>query len=75
MNRPALVPRLARSIACAVVATLFCTSTPTVAQAPAAPEIAHLRIGTPGGDSQAESWYAEDQGFFQKNGLDAEVQA
>lgn len=76
MKRPVFVPRLAQCIACAMVALLLCKpSAPTIAQGPAAPEITHLRIGTPGGDSQAESWYAEDQGFFQKYGLDADVQA
>jgi NitT/TauT family transport system substrate-binding protein len=76
VKRPAFVPRLARCIACVMVALLVCkTSAATVAQGPAAPEITHLRIGTPGGDSQAESWYAEDQGFFQKYGLDADVEA
>jgi NitT/TauT family transport system substrate-binding protein len=76
VKRPAFVPHLARCIACVMVALFLCnTSAPTAAQAPGAPEIAHLRIGTPGGDSQAESWYAEDQGFFQKYGLDADVNA
>jgi NitT/TauT family transport system substrate-binding protein len=54
-----------------VVLAIGAAAAPTSAQTAA---LTHLRIGTPGGDSQAESWYAEDQGFFQKYGLDADVQ-
>lgn len=33
-----------------------------------------IKIGTPGGDANALAWYAQDQGFFGRVGLDADVQ-
>jgi ABC-type nitrate/sulfonate/bicarbonate transport system substrate-binding protein len=72
-----LAPRLmtlARHLACAGIALLLAgAAVPSAAQQTA--PLTHLRIGTPGGDSQAESWYAEDEGFFKHYGLDADVQA
>jgi NitT/TauT family transport system substrate-binding protein len=62
-----------RSLVCVAIALLLGAATvPSVAQQT---PLTHLRIGTPGGDSQAEAWYAQDQGFFAKYGLDATVQA
>ena len=73
MKRSSSGPAVARTAASIMLAfVLGALAAPTTAQAPAP---IHLRIGTPGGDSQAESWYADDQGFFQKYGLDADVQA
>jgi NitT/TauT family transport system substrate-binding protein len=45
---------------------------PRVARAQTTAKYA-LRIGTPGSDSQAGAWYAQDFGFFAKNGIDATI--
>jgi NitT/TauT family transport system substrate-binding protein len=63
---------LRRLASAAVIVLLAGSALPSGAQQTT---ITHLRIGTPGGDSQAESYYAEDQGFFKQHGLDADVQA
>jgi NitT/TauT family transport system substrate-binding protein len=66
------VTAVVRSAAVVAIAMFLGTvSAPTAAQQTT---LAHLRIGTPGGDNQAEAWYAQDQGFFRKYGLDADVQ-
>ena len=62
-------------------ARLVTASLATAALAIAAPRLAiaqtppkfTLRIGTPGSDSQAGAWYAQDFGFFAKNGIDATI--
>lgn len=36
--------------------------------------IVNIRVGTPGGESQAGAWYAQDAGFFRKHNLDAAIE-
>ncbi len=61
-----------RILAFALAASLAVLASPAVgADAP----LTHVRIGTPGGDANAEAWYAQDEGFFRKAGIDAETQA
>jgi NitT/TauT family transport system substrate-binding protein len=45
------------------------SAAPSTAQSPT-----KIRVGTPGGDANAEAWFAQDQGFFRNVGLDADVQ-
>ena len=39
------------------------------------PQSGILRIGSTANDSYAEPFYAEDRGFFQRDGLNVDVQA
>jgi NitT/TauT family transport system substrate-binding protein len=56
----------------ASLATAALAVAPRIARAQS-PARFTLRIGTPGSDSQAGAWYAQDFGFFAKNGIDATV--
>ena len=60
-------------ILAAIVAS-FAVLVPSIAPRAAEAPLTQLRIGTPGGDANAEAWYAQDQGFFRKVGLDAQTQ-
>ncbi len=70
-------PVIARYAIAALVLSLGSASVPCAASAQAqvpAQALAHVRIGTPGGDANAEAFYAADQGYFRKASLEAEIQ-
>jgi NitT/TauT family transport system substrate-binding protein len=67
---PAPLARV-RALACGLALLFGLAAVPSVAQN----GLTKIRVGTPGGDANAEAWYAQDQGFFRKVGLDADVQA
>ena len=64
--------RYARSSFLAMVAGQCALGVPRAAQAQ---HVDVLRVGTTPNDSYAEPFYAEDQGFFRRAGLDVSVQA
>ncbi|HYZ15026.1 MAG TPA: ABC transporter substrate-binding protein [Candidatus Acidoferrum sp.] len=68
MSPATLFRRTSLALACAALAASL------VARVNADTPLIKIHVATPGGDANAGAWYAQDEGFFRKVGLDADVQ-